>query len=216
MKKLLHVLAGIAILTPLFVLLAVWTSLPETVPVHFGMEGQPDQYGPKKMLALVQVLLTAVNAGIYLLMIYAFRIDPKKSAFENKGRMQKMAFAIAVFMMGMQLWIIYRSGNGNPASVNLVFIAVGLLFAVMGNYMYHIRPNYFAGFRVPWTLEHPDNWRKTHQLAGWAWFIGGLVIAICSLLLPLRLSFILMLAVAILMLLIPGIFSYRYYKRHNA
>ncbi|MDQ2752120.1 MAG: SdpI family protein, partial [Bacteroidota bacterium] len=35
----------------------------------------------------------------------------------------------------------------------------------MGNNFYNIKPNYFAGYRLPWTLESEENWRKTHHLA---------------------------------------------------
>ena len=215
MNKLLHILAALLLPLPLIVLAMAWSSLPEIIPTHFGIEGNPDQYGPKRTLALVQLLLTVVNAGVYLLLTNTYRIDPKKFASENKGRMQKMAIAITLFIVLVQLWILYITRNGESGSVNLIFIGVGLLFAIMGNYMHHIRPNYFAGFRVPWTLENPENWRKTHQMAGRIWFMGGLVIALGSFLLPFRASFILLIAVSIIIVLIPGVYSYRLYKRHN-
>ena len=62
-----------------------------------------------------------------------------------------------------------------------VFAGVGLLLCLIGNYMHTIKPNYFAGLRLPWTLNNEDNWRKTHLLAGKLWFVGGLVIAILCL-----------------------------------
>ena len=46
----------------------------------------------------------------------------------------------------------------------------GLLFMFIGNLMYSIKPNYFAGIRLPWTLSSDDNWRATHK-------VGGIVLA---------------------------------------
>lgn len=216
MKKYLHAAAGLLFVLPLVFLAIAWPSLPAAMPVHFSINGTADGYGSKSIFAAVQILLSAVNAAIYLAMSFSYRFDRKTTAFENKARMQRMAVAIAVFVAAMQLWILYAAYSGRPGSVNLIFIGVGLLFAIMGNYMYHIRPNRFAGFRVSWTLKHPDNWRKTHQLAGSLWFGGGLLIALCSTLLPFRTSIFLVVAIALVMLVVPGIYSYRYYKRHNA
>jgi hypothetical protein len=48
-----------------------------------------------------------------------------------------------------------------------VYIAgVGLMLAVVGNYIYNIKPNYFAGIRLPWTLHNDENWKRTHLLGG--------------------------------------------------
>jgi uncharacterized membrane protein len=71
---------------------------------------------------------------------------------------------------------------------------MGLLFSVLGNYMHSIKPNYFVGFRTPWTLENEDNWRKTHQLMARIWVPGGLLITIGTLLLPFMAGFIFMIS----------------------
>jgi uncharacterized membrane protein len=64
---------------------------------------------------------------------------------------------------------------------------MGAFFAVLGNYMHSIKPNYFVGFRTPWTLESEDNWRKTHQLVSKVWVPGGLlIISGTSFLLPFK------------------------------
>jgi uncharacterized membrane protein len=65
--------------------------------------------------------------------------------------------------------------------------------------------------RLPWTLENPENWRKTHALAGKLWFGGGLLLAITCLFLPAKAAMILFFAVMILLVFIPTVFSYRFY-----
>ncbi|MEO8171832.1 MAG: SdpI family protein, partial [Sediminibacterium sp.] len=105
---------------------------------------------------------------------------------------------------------------GRSFNVNkLVLPILGLLFSVLGNYMHSIKPNYFVGFRTPWALENEDNWRKTHQLMARIWVPGGLVITLGTLLLPFEAGYIFMFSITALMVAIPGVFSYRYYKKHE-
>jgi uncharacterized membrane protein len=82
--------------------------------------------------------------------------------------------------------------------------------------MHNIKPNYFAGFRLPWTLENEDNWRKTHLLGGKLWFVGGLFIAVICLLLPPVASMVAFFTIMFTVVLIPAIYSYRLYKKQKS
>ena len=79
--------------------------------------------------------------------------------------------------------------------------------------MYNVKPNYFVGIRLPWTLENEDNWRKTHHLGGKIWVIGGLLIILTGILLSPALMYKILLPILLIMVLIPVIFSYRYYEK---
>jgi uncharacterized membrane protein len=39
------------------------------------------------------------------------------------------------------------------------------------------------GIRTPWTLDHPEVWRKTHRVAAWLLVLAGVATAM-SLVLP--------------------------------
>ena len=97
----------------------------------------------------------------------------------------------------------------------MVLPLAGLLFAFMGNLMHSIKPNYFAGVRTPWTLEDPDTWRATHRLAGKLWFGGGVFVTIVVLVLPVKAGLIVFVSMIVLLALIPVIYSYTYYKKHQ-
>jgi uncharacterized membrane protein len=213
MKKIIWLI----IIIPAVYLAIVWNQLPERVAMHFNLKGDIDRYGSKNGLLLLISLLTVLNAGIYLLLTNMYRIDPKKKAADNKGRFQRIGFGVSVFMAAVLCFVIYSSVNGNAKfSVRLILAAVGLLFAFMGNYMHNIKPNYFAGIRLPWTLNNDENWKKTHLLAGKLWFVGGLLIAIMCLLLPVVLSMILFFIITVFITVIPGVYSYRLYKKQKA
>ncbi len=79
--------------------------------------------------------------------------------------------------------------------------------------MPNLKPNYFAGFRLPWTLENEDNWRKTHHLAGRFWFGGGLLSALLFLVLPYKTAFIFFIVLMLIIIFIPGVYSYQLFKK---
>jgi uncharacterized membrane protein len=216
MKKTLHFAAALLVVAPLVYLWFIWNNIPAETALHFDIKGQPDRYGSKNVFALWMGILSLINAAMYALMCNVYRIDAKKRAVENKGRMQKLAIAIALFIAAMQVWLISRAQQDTaPVLGSFIFIAMGLLFCIIGNYMNNIKPNYFAGLRLPWTLENEDNWRRTHHLASKIWFAGGLLIIIMGLLLPSETAFIVMFIIVMIMVAIPAVYSYRLFKKHN-
>ena len=86
---------------------------------------------------------------------------------------------------------------------------------VTGNFMHSIKPNYFVGVRVPWTLEDPENWRATHQLASKLWLAGGALLILLSLLLPAKYVPVALLAIIALLVLIPVSYSYLFFRKHH-
>jgi uncharacterized membrane protein len=92
---------------------------------------------------------------------------------------------------------------------------LGIVFAIMGWYMPKLHQNYFAGFKLPWTLENVDNWNETHKLAGKVWLYGGMVQAIGTLVLPSVPAFIVFITSIAVMVIIPSVFSYRMFKNGN-
>jgi uncharacterized membrane protein len=154
-----------------------------------------------------------VNILTYLLLLNIHRIDPRKQAIENKERMSRIAFAVAIFLAAISCLILYSSSVGSiQFSLGIILSATGLLFAVIGNYLPNLKPNYFAGLRLPWTLENADNWKKTHAMAGKLWFGGGLLIAVTCLFLPAVAAIIVFFAVMLVIVVIPCVYSYRMYK----
>ncbi len=182
--------------------------------MHFNLQGQPDRYGEKKEIIPLITLLSFVALLVFLLLSNVHRIAPKKASAENKNRMQKIALSIVAFMVVVQCWLLYIIQNSEVAfSIKFILIAVCLLFAIIGNYMPNMKPNYIAGFRLPWTLNNEDNWRKTHHIAGRLWFGGGLLSAALCLLLPFKFAVISIIILFAILVFIPAIYSYRLYKK---
>lgn len=216
MAKLMHRIVWLIMAIPAVYLALVWNKLPDIVALHFDWSWQPDRFGSKKELLKVIIILTAFSPLLYLLLSNIYRIDPKKYAAENKERLRSLAFGVVVFMSALLCLIIYSSVKGNISfDTGIILAGTGLLFAFIGNYMHNIKPNYFAGFRLPWALENEENWRRTHALAGKLWFGGGLLVAVVCLFLPSKAAFVFFIAVMLFITIIPIVFSYRFYRQQK-
>ena len=204
------------IIIPLIYLGGIYNSLPETIPLHFDINGKADGFGSKSKLWFVVILMTVVSAGTYLLITNLPKIDPKKTAGQSPELYHKIAVVLVVFLCALNIVIIYSSVSGSFNMSKLMFPLLGLMITLLGNYMHSIKPNYFVGFRTPWTLENEDNWRKTHQLVGKLWVPGGILITILTLLLPAKTGFIIFLCIIGIITIIPGIYSYLYFKKNQS
>jgi uncharacterized membrane protein len=217
MDRILKKIVWLILAAPAIYLALVWKKMPEKVAMHFDLSGKPDRMGNRQELLTMMIILIITNLIIYLILTNIYRIDPKRSAAENKTRLHRLAFGVVVFMSAMLFMILYSSSHGNVRfSMNLVLAAMGLLFAFIGNYMHNIKPNYFAGFRLPWTLENEENWRKTHALGGKLWFGGGLLLGVTCIFLPSKIAMVVFFIVMGVITLIPIVYSYRLYKKQKA
>jgi len=217
MDRILKKIVWLILVAPAIYLALAWNKMPEKVTMHFDWNGEPDKMGSRQELLTMMIILIATNLIVYLILTNIYRIDPKKKAAENKTRLHRLAFGVVVFMSAVLCMIIYSSSHGNIRfSMNLLLAGMGLFFAFIGNYMHNIKPNYFAGFRLPWTLENEENWKKTHALGGKLWFGGGLLLAVTCIFLPARIAMIYFFTVMGVITLIPIVYSYRLYKKQKA
>jgi len=214
MNIILRRLIWLIMLLPAVYLAIAWKQIPETVPMHFDLKGNVDEYGAKNELLIMTAILTGLNMLMYLVILNVYKIDPKKYAAQNKERLQRIGFSVSLYIAAISAMMIYViSTNRVNLTMKFVFIAMGLLFALIGNNMYNLKPNYFAGMRLPWTLENEDNWRATHHLAGRLWFFGGFVIALLAFLLDEQWAIYSTVITVSVLIFIPVIYSYKYYRR---
>jgi immunity protein, SdpI family len=201
-------------LIPVIYLVYAYPSLPEIVPTHFNFSGKADGYGNKSTLIFTTSLLIAVALGSYLLIKFLPKIDPKKTAKLSSGAFQKIAVSVVILLSALNMLIIYASVSGSFNMGKLFNPLTGVFFIYIGNLMHNIKPNYFVGIRVPWTLEDADNWRATHQFGSKLWVAGGILI-ICTLLLPAKAAEIAFMSIITLLVLIPICYSFIYFKKHQ-
>lgn len=211
-------LAVVIVALPFVYLGIQYAGLPDTVPVHFNAEGVADKFGSKSSLWLHTSILSAVALGTYLLISNLHKIDPKKTAKTSAATLNSLAIVIVLFLTVINIMITYSAIN-YPSTfgiTKIVLPAVGLLLSFIGYQMRTIQPNYFIGLRLPWTLEDDENWTATHQLAAKLWVPGGLIIAVVAWILPFFSAFITSMIITAIIVIIPTVFSYRFFRKKQA
>ena len=194
----------------------VYSSLPATIPIHFNYKGEADGFGGKDSIFLGPGILGAVGLFTFFLLSNIRNFDPKRvKEEEDDGMFKKFALLMVAFLSLLGLVIVIAATKPDVNVTKLILPSIGLFFAVMGWLMPKIHQNYFAGFKLPWTLENVDNWNATHQVAGKVWFYGGLFQVIATSTLSSKLAFICFITTTVLMVIIPTVFSYRMFKRGN-
>jgi len=214
-KFLKYFIALLILSMPLFYAMYVYDALPETIPIHFNYEGKPDGFGSKDSIYLAPIILGAVGFFVFALIFNIQLIDPKRYQESNSSIFKKLAFMLVFFMSSLSFIIVYSSLHPGNFFIKYLFSLMGLLFAFMGYIMPSIKPNYFVGMRLPWTLESEENWTATHKMAGKWWMVGGVLQALIGFVFPAKFAFISFMVIMGLMVAVPAGFSYQFFKKHN-
>ena len=209
-KKLL-ILTSLLTLLPIPVGLLLWNQFPETMAIHFGFTGEADGYASPNFTVFALPLLML---AFHWLCIFFTARDKG-----NQGKNQKM-FHIVLWTIpiisNLSLLGLYAFALDVEFSpVVWTMVPMGLLFAVIGNYMPKTRMNSTMGIKVPWTYSSEANWNATHRYAGKVWMIGGILIALCGLL-PHGWAVTVMLVSVLVLIILPIAYAYRFYKREKA
>lgn len=214
-QTILNALIVLFALSPIAYLMFVWGSVPETIVTRFNFDEPVDKEQSRQTFLIATLVLSTTAAAVYLLMRNLRKIDPKVKSSTHTSGFNRMGLSITVFLVLLNYFFILTAVYSWEVSKKAIFIFAGLLLAVLGNYMNNIKPNFFAGIRLPWTLNDENNWRQTHHLAGKLWFLGGVFLAALSWFLPEAALKPVFVSAVVLMVLIPGIYSYRLFKNKN-
>ena len=204
------ILSSAVTLLPILVGLLLWEHLPEQLPTHWGPNGTPDQYSSR---AFAVFALPLVLLAIHWFCLFVTSKDPK-----NKDQNRKvfgLTWFICPLVSAFTATLMYTAALGISLPViSIAFALIGILFLVIGNYMPKCKQNHTIGIKIPWTLNDEANWNATHRLAGKTWVIGG-ILCIAFTFLPTIAKVIALLALLPLLILIPCLYSYFYYKNHS-
>ena len=199
------VITSVVILLPILLGLFLWNQLPEQLPIHWNAKGEVDGWTGKAFGVFGMPL---IMLALHWLCAFATGADPKKAAHSEK-------------VMSLVLWLIptltlllvsltYATALGAAVRVEIfINIFLGLLFTIIGNYLPKCKQNYTIGIKLPWTLNSEENWNKTHRMAGKLWMACGVVMILTSFLG----LFWLFAIVALVMVLVPLIYSYGLHRK---
>ncbi len=200
-------------LVSLGITLFMYPSIPDIIPTHWGPDGRIDSTGPKYML----FVFLGVAAGVNLLMLFAEKIDPKGESYQKFPKVFNIfrIFTTALFC-GLELISIAFAFNPQFANMStIMYLFMGGMFILLGNYMPKVKHNYTFGIKTPWTFASENVWNKTHRMAGPLWIAGGLVMMAMSFVKKYMVAISLSIIVLIVLVVVPTVYSYLEFQKEK-
>lgn len=185
-----------------------WGQIPDDaqIPIHWGINGQADAYGPKWAGLLLTPALGLVLGSAFLVIP---RLDPRRDHLLASSR------AWVAITGSLMLLLVVVHGAVIAAVLGATFdmgrvlgVGIGFLFAVIGNFLGKTRSNWFMGIRTPWTMSSERSWTKTHRLGGRLFLLVGLISIVLGLLSSALVVFFVLLPGIAIAALVPIVYSY--------
>lgn len=198
------------VLIPFIYLGMVYSQLPDQVPTHFNLSGEPDRYSDRATLVWI---ILGLNIFIYILFLIIPKISPTKFEKINDKIYYRLRFGITFIMAAISALIIYMANGDAAIGIQILAVIFAVLCMFIGNYMQAVKSNYFIGIRTPWTLSNEEVWRKTHYVSGRLFFYGGLISLPLLFLVPSNLAPIPPVSVLVGTAIFSMIYSYIIFKK---
>lgn len=172
-------------LMPLVITLVVLPGMADMVPAHYGVNGMVDRYDSKYTMVLFPGIIIAL---VIFREVMPRRLGDDVAQQANIAVLDKIMLPLVLVLAGLNLLMVwlayYQVENIYTTSLNvpqLILAGLSLLFVLIGNLLPKTKPNPYVGIRVPWTLNHPEVWYKTHRVGGMVmtvWGVIGVMIAV--------------------------------------
>ena len=199
------IVTSILIVLPVLAGIILWDRLPEQMATHWNAAGDIDGWTSKPftVFGLPLILLAA-----QWLCVLGTLADPKKENHPTKI-LHLVLWIIPVLSLVLGT-ITYATALGKAVRVEVIMpILIGLILAIIGNYMPKCKQNYTIGIKIPWTLNSEENWNRTHRFAGWLWTFSGIVVMLTGFFG----GFWIFMIIVLLMVLAPILYSYLLFRK---
>ena len=188
----------------------MYPGLPDPMPTHWNAAGEVDGYSSKPVGAAIIASIPVISFVIFKLIPVISPRGFRTESFTDTLNILMVAMVVFGTVVG---FAVLRAAHDTSIDISaFMFVAVGVLFIVLGNFLGKVRKNFFLGIRTPWTLASDEVWAKTHRLGGWCFVIAGIVMAVMGVLVPASgMEWVVGIVVAIA--LVPVVYSYFAYRR---
>lgn len=201
------IVSSLTLLIPVIVGLLLWNKLPDPMPSHWNIHGEVDGWSSK---AFTVFGLPALMLALQWVCIFASMADPKYQNYNPK--MIKLMFWICPVIGLILCCMVYPQAMGYSVPIEIIMpLLMGVLFIIVGNWLPKCQQTYTMGIKLPWTFASEENWNATHRFGGKVWFFGGIL----TILTAFWGSFLLLIGILVVMVILPTIYSYLYYRKHE-
>lgn len=203
--------------------------LPDTVPVHFGIDGNPDRFGSKYemfMIPLVMLLLAAsFQFFIYKLNKRADNTDSEKTTQETRTNIKVSrisALMVQITFFFTNLFMMFNAFEDNYIKKDIGFdmfsmltLIMGIMFIVVENVMPKTKLNGGIGLRTMWSMENDKTWLASNRFGGKAMVISGIISVILGFAVKGVASTIIMTVLLLIATTVSVIYSYHAYNKYK-
>ena len=202
------IISSILILLPTLFGVFAKTLFSEEIAVHWGFDGNADGFMSASLIFLVLPVILLVLHWLCLLLTAAL----DKNANQNKKVLSLIFWIVPVISLS-SCGILFTTALGKTSNVH-VFILLGIAIALIfiGNYLPKTTRNVTIGIKVKWALSNDENWNATHRFAGKIYVLAGFL-CLLAIPLPATLFPFIILGILLLAVLLPIVYSYRFYKK---
>ncbi len=198
---------SLLVLLPTLYGIAMWDTLPEVLPTHWGIDGSPDRWSTKSSPVF---FLPLFFLGLHLLC--AWLTGRKAFQAVGNGFIQRSVLFVCPFVSLFSSFSSFGVLADPAGEVGVMLIPMmGVTFLILGNNLPKCRQNYFAGIRIPWVYTSEENWNRTHRLGGKVWVICGILLLLDAFLG----SILLMTVILAAAFCIPTVYSWLFYRRQK-
>ena len=198
-------ITSVIILLPIVAGLILWNQLPEKIPTHWNAAGEIDGWSSK---AFAVFGLPGIMLAVQWLCMLGTAADPKKANHSDK--ILHLVLWIIPVLSALLSALTYAAALGKEIKMEMVMpVFIGLVLAIVGNYLPKCKQSYTIGIKLPWTLDSEENWNRTHRFAGRLWLVCGLALMLTGFFGGVWIFF----GVVLVMVLAPTVYSYLLHRK---
>jgi len=181
------------------------------LPVHWGLDGKPDQIWPRDEALWV---FPGVAAVLVILFLAIGQFAPEDQIKGGRPVIETAIAGLLGLCCAMQFAFILLGIGSDIDLIRVITTLLALIFTGLGLALPRSRPNVYAGIRLPWTMQDARNWQATHRLTGALMVVAGVALGAVALLWPTPADMLIAVGLAVFLpILMGGVFSFLYARR---
>ena len=211
------VLLIIFIFLPLIITLISLNYLPDLIPAHYGFNGEVTRWGSKYESLILPIMCVVICIISLICTNYAAKKPENKN---NIKSLNACTIVLAITFNVLTISFLISDFNKitnitNAFSSKLIYMALGIGFIILGNYLPKCKRNNFIGIRTSLTLSNDDIWFKTHRFGGKVFVVFGFIFTIISLIIPVNITMPILIISLIILTIVVSAYPKKLVNKKN-